>query len=399
VTRAQAPAPSPASLPAARRDGDRRRPLEHRRVTFPAAAPPKLSPITQEPRRRLLGLLRDWHEVYRPAASPRCQKCGRLRIKHVVTVRRRADRAHFDGVMRCGLIWECPDCQGHIKAERALEVEKARAWHVERYGPDSAVMLTLTAAHYARHELEPLRAGVADAWRRFIQGRGWLELRQSAGLVGSIRALEVTHGPNGWHPHLHVVLFVRRPVGEPFRLAALARWQLAVRLALGAEHVPDDRHGAQLTTCDADARYLSKLGLELSAPATSKAAKGDNRTPLDILAAFVATGDCAEAELYRAYADAMKGARQLTWSKGLKTAAGIEDKTDEQLIAGDPGAEQEVARISGPQFDVLRTIPGALTDILELAEVGTEAAVFAYIDAVLAEYGRACATLAAERRA
>ena len=33
------------------------------------------------------------------------------------------------------------------------------------------------------------------------------EVKDELGIVGTIRSLEVTCGPNGWHPHLHVLIF------------------------------------------------------------------------------------------------------------------------------------------------------------------------------------------------
>jgi hypothetical protein len=35
-------------------------------------------------------------------------------------------------------------------------------------------------------------------------------LRDRFGLVGYVRATEVTHGRSGWHPHLHVLLMTDR---------------------------------------------------------------------------------------------------------------------------------------------------------------------------------------------
>jgi len=47
---------------------------------------------------------------------------------------------------------------------------------------------------------------IRNAWRRTTTGRAGKDFRKLLGIKGTIRALEVTHGQNGFHPHLHVLL-------------------------------------------------------------------------------------------------------------------------------------------------------------------------------------------------
>ena len=49
------------------------------------------------------------------------------------------------------------------------------------------------------------RAKKAAAAKKMREHRDYKHLRELFDVVGSIRALEVTHGnANGWHPHLQV---------------------------------------------------------------------------------------------------------------------------------------------------------------------------------------------------
>lgn len=62
-----------------------------------------------------------------------------------------------------------------------------------------------------------------------------------------------------------------------------------------------------------------------------------------------------------------------TWSKGLKTATGIGNRTDEEIIAGNEGIERHVATIKGEAWDVIRDVSGAAHRLLAAAEESSHA--------------------------
>jgi hypothetical protein len=150
----------------------------------------------------------------------RVASCGRRRISHdVEVVRRRVQRsgapshqhAYYRGLLRCGSVWECPVCASQIRAERAAELELA----VDTWGPSCVAMLSLTVRHGLGDDLRAVRAGVANSFRRVINGEPWKRFCSRFGLKHSVRALEVTHGAaHGWHPHLHVLLVSRHRPGR-----------------------------------------------------------------------------------------------------------------------------------------------------------------------------------------
>jgi len=87
--------------------------------------------------------LRYWlRDVLRGSARDRCSKCGRVPIRETITISIRNGRAHYDGLLRCGSVWECPTCSAQINAERSSEVVKAVEWWRGEGG--SVLMLTLT---------------------------------------------------------------------------------------------------------------------------------------------------------------------------------------------------------------------------------------------------------------
>jgi hypothetical protein len=181
-------------------------------------------------------------------------------------------------------------------------------------------MVTLTVRHALGNDCKRVRKGVAGAWRRVWQGRRSETLRRMFHVKHHVRSLEVTHGENGWHPHLHVLLWTTGPA-EPGALEYLRElWIAAVEKELGREHAPDWTHGVVLSDAPAGT-YLQKMGLEVAHHHT-KSARRSSRTPWEI-ALDAIDGDEQSAALWRSYCRAMKGARQLTWSRGARRFFGL----------------------------------------------------------------------------
>jgi hypothetical protein len=244
-------------------------------------------------------------------------------------------------------------------------------------------LLTLTLRHELGDDLGELNRARQRAWRIFTAGKPWKRLATRLGVAHVIRGTDDTHGAAGWHPHLHVLLFTRPPAeGARARARLLTelrhRWARAVRKSIGPDHVPNWR-GVDLRPCRKD-EYVTKLGLELVAPNTKRARRG-GATPWDI-ASSAAAGDQTAAVLWVGYTKAMKGVRQLTWSRGLRVAAALEaEKTDQQIIDGvdDDAAELHVASIPAAIWDEISGHAGALFAIKRAAESGGVLAVAATI--------------------
>ena len=76
--------------------------------------------------------------------------------------------------------------------------------------------------------------------------------------------------------------------------------------------------------------------------------------------------------------------RKLTWSLGLKRAAGLVEKTDEAIVAGAPEpADELVCVIATQTFILLRRVPGAVASMLELAELYGRGAVERFVAGVM----------------
>jgi hypothetical protein len=60
--------------------------------------------------------------------------------------------------------------------------------------------------------LEKVWHTISGAWAAIVAGRHRKTLRERFGVSGYVRAVEVTHGKAGWHPHLHVLLLTEAPL-------------------------------------------------------------------------------------------------------------------------------------------------------------------------------------------
>lgn len=175
----------------------------------------------------------------------------------------RAPSAHWHGLATCHASM-CPVCAGTLAAKRMDAARRAIEGSGGRWQ-----MLTLTLRHTARDDPKQLVDEILGAWRRCRATRA-VRAIFDARVTASIRALEVTHGRHGWHPHIHLVL--RTTDWTDDERETLRR---AWRSALGTERVvPDDypypdpsvawseaHEGADAAFV---ARYTAKLGLEVS---------------------------------------------------------------------------------------------------------------------------------------
>jgi hypothetical protein len=202
------------------------------------------------------------------------------------------------------------------------------------------------------------------------------------GSIGKIQTKEVTHGSNGWDPHIHALLFLSQPISQDaaraFEAALAGLWRAAVARYIGQEYVPTLERGVRVTPCH-DETYIQKFALELTAPA-GKSAYGGNRTPWDILEAIRVHGRDSDKALWRDYGAHMRGKAQLFWSPGLKERLRICDKSDEAIVAGEEQGRVVIAGLPNDTWDILlKVVPNAELHLRELAEDGDFALVDAFV--------------------
>lgn len=419
------------------------------------------------------------------AAFPFCGRvptsCDGVQLRLAQTAE--GPRAGFGGLTTCGSV-VCPVCGPKVAARRAEDIGLVLAW--ARSTGHTIGMVTLTMRHQHGDALADEWDAATKGWARVTGGAGWKsESRDAyarrlaawqaagqladkgqgraprgwrtgtapqrrigdaerAGLVGWLRAVEVTHGGHGWHLHVHAVIVLGPRRGETkadreARARALGenmhrRWAQGVA-ALGFESWRD--HGGLDVKVSAGAeqalaRYLAKsadseahVRNSVAAPAKglareatmghlkqARSAKG--RTPGQIAddavaelradpvaAAYVdfvggrpltrgrdAVRDRlmvpgSSVALWQEYVAAARGRQQITWSEGLRDLAGLARELTDQEAAEEP-TEQDgtegVPVLDLPTRSWWRVQPRAV-ELLQATEAGGPEGARAWLDA------------------
>jgi hypothetical protein len=102
------------------------------------------------------------------------------------------------------------------------------------------------------------------------------------------------------------------------------------------------QHGLDLRDGSYADKYVGKWGLaEEMTKAHVKKGTVSSRTPWDLLRA-AATGDVQAGRLFQEFVIVFKGARQLSWSRGLRKTLGLDDELADQDIVDTPDTEAKL---------------------------------------------------------
>lgn len=254
----------------------------------------------------------------------------------------------FVGLQTCGSVWACPVCASKISARRSQELLTAMRGHAENGG--ELLMVTYTFPHTREDELKDMLKRLSAA-TKFNKGhRSYKEVRQRVHQIGTVKALEVTHGANGWHPHIHEVWFVRAGVKIPeLRKDLYTCWRAAC-LANGFAE-PSEANGVDVKKIDDMKKAAEYMAKEMTMQHTKKGKSG-NRSPFDLLRDY-AGGDSQAGHLFEEYVIGFKRQLQLRWSNGLKAMFLIQEKSDEELAAERDENCQKVGTISRDYWKII----------------------------------------------
>lgn len=299
--------------------------------------------------------------------------CGRRRMARDVAPEVRARTveggrrvAHFAHVVLCGMIWLCPVCAPRIRAARAVELDRACAWWLRERAAGTVLLVTLTMPHDYGDELAGLFDAQRAAWRALLAGKAGQKMRTRYGIAHWVRAVDVTVGAAGWHPHIHALFFCDR-VLEPDEVAGLTanmlgRWAGAVEAR--GYRTPHERYGVQVERARSRrdvTRYVCQvvgegdddsawgIANEVARTDLKRARKHGQRTPWQVLEDYAArraaVGEWTDADdaaddrdraLWWEYEQATQRAQAMRWSDGLRALAGLtEERTKEEADKAD----------------------------------------------------------------
>ncbi len=277
-------------------------------------------------------------QIYRSMVGPNQKAAGRgvtacgwskIANKQVKLVRMDGPdgaQAFYRGLQVCGLRWVCPCCTVK-KSEESREALNA-ALRVARQQGLVPVMLTLTARHKRTTDLKEFWEALSQAEKQMKKSRPWRKL--NARLPGGFaKAVEITHGANGWHPHFHIVMMTDAKADEDRTAEAVAvelvedlrdEWLHQLnRVGLdGTTKAARDR-SFDVRGAETVGDYITKWGAaEEMTLAATKVGKAKGRNPWELLRDARTAGTDADrmqaGALWWEFVQVMQGVHQLRQS-------------------------------------------------------------------------------------
>lgn len=311
--------------------------------------------------------------LFEPASGKRqkfrvCHCCRSVQGEKVIIYRAPSGaNARYAGIMTCGSGWTCPVCATKIGEVRREELSCANVMHVQAGGRVDLTTMTFP------HELNEMP--LAETMARFDKARQKFKncapykavfdrKKSKTGCIGCVSSMEITHGVNGWHPHLHMLSFTARSINHEEIDALKKAWvNILLKCGLGdnskithmMERALDVRGGEDA------AAYIAKYGREEKWGITSELTRshskkgiGDSVTPFGLLALSDA-GDEKAGELFKEFANVFLGRRLITFSPGLRAEFGLgeEKENDEDALAQPDEATDFVGMLEPEQWKIV----------------------------------------------
>jgi hypothetical protein len=248
------------------------------------------------------------------------------------------------GFHLCSSWWVCPVCWStRRRFERGAIVWAGEQWFAAGGGLGR---ITVTVPHQTGEALADVWARVDDESRGLRAGRARATLRADFGVEHIIRAVEITHGLHGWHPHEHWLVFTRTPWDQPTRAGLWRWWRERRRTRTNPkvpwreplpEYRPQDPQSVEPADLGTVAGHMTKGGSSTTEDRYYQALHNGNQELAQYLAPFVfgeeaAGGDPAALALWTEYEETTHGRHAVVWSNGARDRFGI---SPEPALVGD----------------------------------------------------------------
>ena len=134
-------------------------------------------------------------------------RCNRVPVGLVNVQVSGEGSARFTGLHTCKSAWACPVCSTRKATARSKAIKRL-FYEFRGY---KHVMITYTVQHKKTDRLSDLIEVLYDSLRNARIGRYHQQFKEMA--VGYVRSTEIMYGrSNGWHPHIHELVILRRGV-------------------------------------------------------------------------------------------------------------------------------------------------------------------------------------------
>lgn len=320
-------------------------------------------------------------EALRPVQASKAKCCGRYAVSERLSVVTRDGRASIAGTMRCGRTWLCPMCSAIVGQARAEELSDGVRRHLDTGG--TVFLLTLTLRHRAGLPLAHVLDVLSRARGRLVQGYWWRQTAKKIGLVGWVRATEITISEQrGWHPHSHWLVFLDRALTP----VELSEWWLGMATTWGDLVAREDETLSpeqvllgpgvdirQVTASEDVGGYVLKdmiggAALELARP-EGKRGRARSMTAFEV-GERAGRGDLRAEGWWREYEQATKGRHRLQWSRGLRRRLGLTDERSDEELLDDTQADETVVELDQSETALLLFIPDLGPMVCEAVETG-----------------------------
>lgn len=266
--------------------------------------------------------------------------------------------AIWGNVQTSSSVWASPLSAASISKTRSKQVAKALETWFEQDEQHSVEFLTLTLAHNRGQSLKEIWDTLMYAWRGVTGTASWRGGaryegdKNRFGIVHWLRTVETTHGKNGWHVHIHCLLFLDKTLTQDQRETMegrfYERWKRAAKRkgfkaptrerGVKIEQALREKSASELGSYmvkGALSSIADTLSREMMSGQVAKQARSeDNRTPFQILDSIRRSGDFSsknpDVQIWREWERSSLGRRQMAWSKAAKQVLGVLELEDDE---------------------------------------------------------------------
>lgn len=268
----------------------------------------------------------------------RVKYCGIAPIQkgqHVEAVQGEKGGVYYRNMQRCGSVWFCPDCMYKLMKERSSELQKQLIAYKEK--GKKIIFSTLTLQHNFADSLESLHHKLLQSYQFANSHRTYTTIK---GETEYLRVMEVLHGANGWHIHLHTVFVGNSDVQKAVDVfeGLYKRKLLKFGLLVNGHTTKNEEWNGKVEDMN---NYLFKGMLEKEMLGGGISKDGAGKTFMQLIDENENSPQIIE------FIKVMKGKRQFRASKNF--FADVREKTDEEILRDDK-IDKVLFRVPAPVF-------------------------------------------------
>lgn len=267
----------------------------------------------------------------------------------------------YKGPFMCSSAWYCPFCSSRISHVRWEEISSFSLFWKQQHR--QILFVNYTVPHSIFQSLKTVADLLLRAYR-FLGTSHSIRLFKKRNVFASVKVIEVKYGKNGWHPHIHELMFMNWPTNDPsspdYEHEENASYDALYSVLYPVWKAQFIKAGVPDTEALADcslfikggdyaAGYMTKFGrepLQFSWNELCELAKLDLRTdnpfknfqkltslnPFHFVLLY-AFGNDQAGVLFKEYAAYFKGRKKVTWSpKSIKKDLGLTKRSDEEIV-------------------------------------------------------------------